>query len=86
MFMNQTMLFSDIRKKLFNANIYGKLKKKKIKFITDHSKVVNSNALLVINNNKEFKRVYLKEAIEKGLHTIITPNKNSNHTTPYQTI
>ena len=47
------MLFSDIKKKLVNANIFGKLKKKKIKFITDHSDHVNSNTLLVINNNKK---------------------------------
>ena len=65
------MLFSDIEKKLVNANIFGKLKKKKIKFITDYSEDVNSNTLLVINN-KKFKRVYLKKAIEKGLETIIT--------------
>ena len=43
------MLFSDIKEKLVNANIFGKLKKKKIKFITDHSKNVNSNTLFVIN-------------------------------------
>ena len=66
------MLFSDIEKKLVDANIFGKLKKKKIKFITDHSDDVNSNTLFVINNNKKFKRVYLKKAIEKGLETIIT--------------
>ena len=70
--MNQSMLFSDIKKKLVDANIFGKLKKKKIKFITDHSEDVNSNALLVINNNKKFKRVYLKKAINKGLEVIIT--------------
>ena len=66
------MLFSDIKKKLVDANIFGKLKKKKIKFITDHSEEVNSNALLVINNNKKYKRVYLKKAINKGLEAIIT--------------
>ena len=70
--MNQSMLFSDIKKKLVDANIFGKLKKKKIKFITDHSEEVNSNALLVINNNKKYKRVYLKKAINKGLEAIIT--------------
>ena len=70
--MNQSMLFSDIEKKLVDANIFGKLKKKKIKFITDHSEEVNSNALLVINNNKKYKRVYLKKAINKGLEAIIT--------------
>ena len=66
------MLFSDIKKKLVDADIFGKLKKKKIKFITDHSEEVNSNALLVIDNNKKFKKVYLKKAINKGLETIIT--------------
>ena len=70
--MNQSMLFSDIKKNLVDADIFGKLKKKKIKFITDHSEEVNSNALLVINNNKKFKKVYLKKAINKGLETIIT--------------
>jgi len=67
------MLFSDIKKKLVNANIFGKLKKKKIKFISDHSEDVNSSTLLVINN-KKFNRAYLKKAIDKGLDTIITNN------------
>ena len=71
------MLFSDIKKKLVNANIFGKLKKRKIKFITDHSKDANSNTLLVINN-KEFKRAYLKKAIDKGLDTIITNSYLNN--------
>jgi UDP-N-acetylmuramyl-tripeptide synthetase len=70
--MDQSMFFSDIKKKLVDANIFGKLKKKKIKFITDHSEEVNSNALLVINNNKKYKKVYLKKAINKGLEAIIT--------------
>ena len=70
--MSQRMFFSDIKNKLVDANIFGKLKKKKIKFITDHSEDVNSNTLLVINNNKKFKRAYLKKAINKGLETIIT--------------
>jgi UDP-N-acetylmuramyl-tripeptide synthetase len=70
--MKQSMLFSDIKKKLVDANIFGKLKNKKIKLITDHSGAVNSETLLVINNNKKFKRVYLTKAIEKGLETIIT--------------
>ena len=76
--MNQIMLFSDLKKKLFNANIFGKLKKQKIKFITDHSKDVNSNTLLVINSNKEFKRAYLKKAIDKGLDNIITNSYINN--------
>ena len=67
------MLFSDIKKKLVDANIFGKLKKKKIKFITDHSEEVNSNTLFENNNNnKKFKRAYLKKAIDKGLDTVIT--------------
>ena len=68
--MKQSMLFSDIKKKLVDANIFGKLKNKKIKLITDHSDDVNSDTLLVINKNKKFKRVYLTKAIEKGLKTI----------------
>ena len=72
------MLFSDLKKKLVNANIFGKLKKRKIKFITNHSKDANSNTLLVINNNKEFKRDYLKKAIDKGLNTIITNSYLNN--------
>ena len=59
------MLFSDIKKKLVDATIFGKLKKKKIKIITDHSEDVNSNALLVINNNRKFKRSYLTKAINQ---------------------
>ena len=39
------MLFSDIKKKIVNANIFGKLKKKKIKFISDHSEDVNPDTL-----------------------------------------
>ena len=76
------MLFSDIKKKLVDATIFGKLKKKKIKIITDHSEDVNSDALLVINNNKKFKKVYLKKAINKGLQAIITNSyfKNLNIT------
>ena len=74
------MLFSDIKKEIVDANIFGKLNKKKIKFITDHSENVNSNTLLVINNNKKFKRVYLKKAIEKGLDTIITNSYFKNLT------
>jgi len=70
--MKQSMLFSDIKKKLVDANIFGKLNNKKIKLITDHSDDVNSDTLLVINNNKKFKRVYLTKAIEKGLETLIT--------------
>ena len=65
------MLFSDLKKKIVNANIFGKLKKRKLKFITDHSKDISSNTLLVINNNKKFKRDYLKKAIDKGLDTPI---------------
>jgi len=72
------MLFSDLKKKLINANIFGKLKKKKIKFITDYTKNVDSNTLLVIDDNKEFKRVYLKKAIDKGLDAIITNSYLNN--------
>jgi len=70
--MKQKMLFSDIKKKLVDAKIFGKLKNKKIKLITDHSDDVNSDTLFVINNNKKFKKTYLTKAIEKGLETIIT--------------
>ena len=58
------MLFSDIKNKLVDATIFGKLKKKKIKIITDHSEDVNSNALLVINN-KGFKSGYLMQLVCK---------------------
>ena len=54
--MKQSMLFSDIKKKLVNAKIFGKLKKNQIKFIADHSEDVNSKTLLVINN-KNFKEL-----------------------------
>ena len=43
------MLFSDIKNILNNPKIIGKLSKKKIKYITDHSKNVNDNTLLVVN-------------------------------------
>ena len=70
--MKQNMLFSDIKKELVDAKIFGKLKNKKIKLITDHSDDVNSDTLFVINKNKKFKKTYLTKAIEKGLETIIT--------------
>ncbi len=66
------MLFCDIQKICINAKIVGKLSKKKIKFITDHSKEVSSNTLLVINKEKNFKKKYLKDAISNGLNTILT--------------
>ncbi len=66
------MLFSDIKKILSDAKFIGKLNKKKIKFITDHSKDVNPNTLLVVDKNKNFKKVYLQNAISKGLNTVIT--------------
>ena len=70
--MSQIMLFSDIKKKLVDANIIGNLKKKKIKFITDHSQNTNSNTLLVINNTKKFKTVYLKKAINNPRYIVYT--------------
>jgi len=73
------MLFSDIKKKLVDAKIFGKLKNKKIKLITDHSDNVNSDTLFVINNNKKFKKAYLTKAIEKGLETIITNSYFKNN-------
>ena len=66
------MLFSDIEKLLNNAKIIGKLHKKKIKYITDHSYYVCPYSLLVIDKNKNFKKSYLKEAISRGLTTILT--------------
>ena len=49
------MLFSDLKFILNEAKIVGKLPKKKIKYISDHSKNVDGNTLLVINQNKNFK-------------------------------
>jgi UDP-N-acetylmuramyl-tripeptide synthetase len=66
------MFFSDINKILTDAEIIGKLPKKKIKFITDHSDQVESSALFVVNKNKNFNQSYLKVAISKGLTTILT--------------
>ena len=59
------MLFSDLQFILNEAKIVGKLPKKKIKYISDHSKNVDGNTILVINQNKNFKLSYLKEAISK---------------------
>ena len=72
------MLFSDIEKILCDAKIVGNLNKKKIKFITDHSKDVDSNTLLVVDKNKNFKKIYLKKAISKGLNIIITNVRLNN--------
>ena len=66
------MLFSDIKKILSDAQIVGKLNKKRIKYITDHSKNTNQNTLLVVDTNKDFKQSYIKQAISTGLNTIIT--------------
>ena len=66
------MLFSDIKNILNNPKIIGKLSKKKIKYITDHSKNVNDNTLLVVNQKQNFKLSYLKEAISKNLNTVIS--------------
>ena len=60
------MLFSDIKSILFDAEIVGKLHKKKIIYITDHSNQVDENTLLVIDRKKNFKLSYLKEAISKN--------------------
>ncbi len=66
------MRFSDIQKVLSDAQIIGNLDKKKIISITDHSKLANSNTLLVYDKNKNFKKIYLEEAISNGLIVIIT--------------
>ncbi len=66
------MLFSDLNKILINGEIIGKLPKKKIKFISDHSKNINANTLFVINQNKNLKLSYFKEAISKNLNTVLT--------------
>ena len=54
------MLFSDLKDIVNNKKIIGKLPKKKIKYISDHSKNVDGNTLLVINKKKHFKLSYLK--------------------------
>ncbi len=72
------MLFSDLKYIINNPKIVGKLPKKKIKYLSDHSKNVNSNTLLVINKKKHFKLSYLKEAISKNLNTIITDSFLNN--------
>ena len=66
------MLFSDIKNILSDAKIVGKLPKKKIRFITDHSDEVDDNTLLVIKKSNNFKLSYIKEAISKDLTAIIT--------------
>ena len=66
------MLFSDIKGILTDAKIIGKLNKKKIKNISSHSINANPNCLLVVDKHKKFKKIYLQEAILKGLNTIIT--------------
>jgi UDP-N-acetylmuramyl-tripeptide synthetase len=66
------MLFFDLKDIFNNSKIVGKLPKKKIKYLSDHSKNVDGNTLLVINKKKYFKLSYLKEAISKNLNTVIT--------------
>ena len=46
------MLFSDLKDIFNNAVIVGKLPKKKIKYLSDHSKNVDGSTLLVINKKK----------------------------------
>ena len=72
------MLFSDLNKICVNANIIGKLPKKKIKFISNHSNNINVNTLFVINQKKNFKLSYLHEAVSKNLNTIITNRRIEN--------
>jgi len=74
------MLFSDLKEIINNAKIVGKLPKKKIKYLSDHSKYVDENTLFIINQNTNFKLSYLKEAIKNNLKTIITNSfiKNSS--------
>ena len=72
------MLFSDLNKIIVNANIIGKLPKKKIKFISDHSSNITANTLFVINKKRNFKLSYLQEAISKNLNTIITNHRIEN--------
>ena len=83
--MNFTMLFSDIKNILTDAKIVGKLPKKSIKYITDHSNEVNQNTLLVVDKYKKFKLSYLNEAISKNLKIIIT-NRYYNHINLVQVI
>ena len=64
------MLFSDLNKIFVKSNIIGKLPKKKIKFISDHSNNITANTLFVINQKRNFKLSYLHEAISKNLNTI----------------
>jgi len=66
------MLFSDLKDIFNDAIIVGKLPKKKIKNLSDHSKNIDGSTLLVINKKKKFRLSYLKEAISKNLNTIIT--------------
>ena len=66
------MLFSDIKKILIKAEVKGKLSKKKIKYITNHSNKVDRDTLFVINKNKNFQQSYLNDAISKGLTVILT--------------
>jgi len=72
------MFFSDLKDIFNNAKIIGKLPKKKIKYLSNHSKNVDENTLLVINKNKHFKLSYLEEAISKNLNTIITTSYLKN--------
>ena len=66
------MLFSDLNKIFVSAKIVGKLPKKKIKFISDHSKNISVDTLFVINQNRNFKLSYFKEAISKNVNTVLT--------------
>tara|TARA_Y100001970_G_scaffold6328_1_gene7197 strand:+ start:12398 stop:13810 length:1413 start_codon:yes stop_codon:yes gene_type:complete len=66
------MRFSDIPKILKNTKIIGKLNKKKINYITDHSDDATPSTLLVIDKKKQFKKKYLQKSISNGLTAIIT--------------
>ena len=48
------MLFSDLNKIFVNANIIGKLPKKKIKFISDHSSNINCKYTFCNKSEKKF--------------------------------
>ena len=67
------MLLSNISKLINCKKIYN-LKKNNLSFnhISTNSKNIEKNSLLIIENNKLFKKEFIIEAIKKGTIAVIT--------------
>tara|TARA_Y100001970_G_scaffold294234_1_gene448895 strand:+ start:2151 stop:3563 length:1413 start_codon:yes stop_codon:yes gene_type:complete len=66
------MLFSEIKNYFKDAKIFGNLPNKKITYITNDSRNTDKNSLYIIDKKYKFHKLYLNEALENKVSTIIT--------------